>query len=129
MRAITGSIDQDRPCFVATEARGNIRTIDRVMKDRRFAPLLEQGRVGVYGMSAGGLTALEFSGATWSLSRLVKHCADHFEEDVAFCGFRELAASKGKLDDATKQRLKAQYVQGARREWSTRRNTVIRTAA
>ena len=97
---------QQRPAEIS-------RTIDRVMKDRRFAPLVEQGRVGVYGMSAGGLTALEFSGATWSLSRLVKHCADHFEEDVAFCGFRELAASKGKLDDATKQRLKGQYVQGA----------------
>lgn len=97
---------QQRPAEIS-------RTIDRVMNDRRFAPLLERGRVGVYGMSAGGLTALEFSGATWSLSRLVKHCADHFDEDAAFCGFRELAASGGKLDDATKQRLKGQYVQGA----------------
>ena len=87
--------------------------IDRIQSDPRFAPLLDKGKVGVYGMSAGGLTALEFSGATWSLSRLVKHCADHLEEDARFCAYREMAAS-GKLDGETLQRLKAQFVDGAR---------------
>jgi predicted dienelactone hydrolase len=89
------------------------RAIDRVQADPRFAPLLEKGRVGVYGMSAGGLTALEFSGATWSVGRLVKHCADHFDGDLSFCAFRELTASSGRLDQETRQRLKAQYAQGA----------------
>ncbi len=88
--------------------------IDRIQGDPRFAPLLDKGRVGVYGMSAGGLTALEFSGATWSLSRLVKHCADHFEEDARFCAYREMAAASGRLDGETTRRLKAQFVEGAR---------------
>ena len=88
--------------------------IDRVQADPRFASLLGQGRVGVYGMSAGGLSALEFSGATWSLNRLVKHCADHFEEDLGFCTFPEAASSSGKLDDKTMQRLRNQYFEGAR---------------
>lgn len=88
------------------------RAIDRVQKDPRFAPLLDASRVGVYGMSAGGLTALEFSGATWSLSRLVKHCADHFDEDISFCAYREATGSPGRLDGETRQRLKKQFVEG-----------------
>ncbi len=88
--------------------------IDRIQGDPRFAPLLDKGKVGVYGMSAGGLTALGFSGATWSLSRLVKHCADHLEEDSGFCAYREMAAASGRLDGETLRRLKAQFVEGAR---------------
>jgi predicted dienelactone hydrolase len=63
-------------------------------------------------MSAGGLTALEFAGATWSLNRLVKHCADHLEEDTGFCAFREMVA--GKLDQEMMGRLKTQFVEGAK---------------
>ena len=88
--------------------------IDRVEGEPRFLSLLEKGRVGVFGMSAGGLTALEFSGATWSLARLVKHCADHFEEDIGFCAYREATIGGAKLDGATRERLKSSYVEGAR---------------
>jgi predicted dienelactone hydrolase len=90
------------------------RTIDRIMVDARIAPYLQPGRVGIYGMSAGGLTALAFSGATWSLDRLVKHCADHFDEDAGMCAFRELAASHGKPDNETLQHSKAEYTMGAK---------------
>lgn len=86
--------------------------IDRIQGEPRFASLVNRDQVGVYGMSAGGLTALEFGGATWSLSRLVQHCADHLEEDAGFCAFREMAA--GKLDREMMGRLKAQFVEGAR---------------
>ncbi len=87
------------------------RTIDRVQAEPRFAPLLEKSRVGIYGMSAGGLTALEFAGATWSLSRLVKHCTDHFDEDVGFCAYREMTKSAAGLDAASTQGAKAQYME------------------
>jgi predicted dienelactone hydrolase len=86
--------------------------IDRVQGEPRFAPLLNRDKVGVYGMSAGGLTALEFAGATWSLNRLVKHCADHLEEDSGFCAFREMVA--GKLDQEMMGRLKRQFIEGAK---------------
>jgi predicted dienelactone hydrolase len=87
--------------------------IDRIQGDPRFAPLLDGKKVGLYGMSAGGLTVLTFSGATWSLNRLVKHCADHFDGDAWFCAYREMTAPGG-LDGETAQRLKAQFVDGAR---------------
>jgi predicted dienelactone hydrolase len=86
--------------------------INRIQGEPRFAPLVNRGQVGVYGMSAGGLTALEFAGATWSLSRLVKHCAEHLEEDAGFCAFREMIA--GKLDREMMGRLKTQFIEGAK---------------
>ena len=86
--------------------------IDLVQGEPRFAPLVNRDKVGVYGMSAGGLTALEFAGATWSLNRLVKHCADHLEEDTGFCAFREMVG--GKLDQEMMGRLKTQFVEGAK---------------
>ena len=39
------------------------RAIDAVAHDARFAPLLQLDKVGVYGMSAGGHTALTMAGA------------------------------------------------------------------
>jgi predicted dienelactone hydrolase len=88
------------------------RAIDRIQGEPRFSSLLEKGRVGVYGMSAGGLTALTFSGATWSLNRLVKQCADHFDTDMGFCAYREMTT--GKLDEGTRQRLKNDFAEGVR---------------
>ena len=42
------------------------RAIDAVAADPRFAPLLSVDRVGVYGVSAGGHTALTLAGGRWS---------------------------------------------------------------
>ena len=42
------------------------RAIDVVSHDARFAPLLALDRVGMYGMSAGGHTALSLAGGRWS---------------------------------------------------------------
>ncbi|HVN96792.1 MAG TPA: alpha/beta hydrolase [Syntrophorhabdaceae bacterium] len=90
------------------------QAIDHVQSEARFAALLDKGNVGVFGMSAGGLTALEFSGATWSLARLVTHCALHLEEDIRFCAFGEVRAAGGRgLDEQTIKRLKTQLATGA----------------
>ena len=61
------------------------RAIDAVLQDARFAPLVEAGRVGMYGMSAGGHTALTFAGGRWSPSQLLQHCEAHLAEDFSTC--------------------------------------------
>jgi len=61
------------------------RAIDAVLHDPRFAPLLAPDHVGVYGMSAGGHTALTFAGGRWSPSQFVRHCEAHIAEDFPAC--------------------------------------------
>src|SRR6185436_1110823 len=61
------------------------RAIDAVGKDARLAPLLQLDKVGVYGMSAGGHTALSFAGGRWSPAQLKAHCEAHIAEDFATC--------------------------------------------
>ena len=61
------------------------RAIDAVAADARFAPLLKFDKVGLYGMSAGGHTALTLAGGRWSPSTLRAYCNAHLEEDFASC--------------------------------------------
>ena len=63
------------------------RAIDAVSRDARFGPLVNTDRVGVYGMSAGGLTALLLAGADWSVAALLRHCAAHVADDAGLCLF------------------------------------------
>ena len=60
-------------------------TIDAVARDPALAPLVDTGRVGVHGMSAGGVTGLMLAGAQWRMLDLVQHCAQHLDEDIGFC--------------------------------------------
>lgn len=64
------------------------RAIDAVKADPRFGPLLEVDRVGVYGMSAGGLAGLSLAGAQWSIASVLRHCGSLGEADAGFCFFR-----------------------------------------
>jgi len=59
--------------------------IDAVSQDMRFQPLLALDKVGMYGMSAGGHTALSLAGGRWSPAGLTKHCEAHIAEDFAAC--------------------------------------------
>jgi len=61
------------------------RTIDAMGRDRRFAPLLALDKVGMFGMSAGGHTALTLAGGRWSPARLKEHCEAHIAEDFHAC--------------------------------------------
>jgi predicted dienelactone hydrolase len=61
------------------------RAIDTVAADPRFAALLRLDRVGVYGMSAGGHTALTLAGGRWSPARLAAHCGEHAAADFNAC--------------------------------------------
>jgi predicted dienelactone hydrolase len=59
--------------------------IDAVARDARFAPLLSFDKVGMYGMSAGGHTALSLAGGRWSPALFVQHCEAHIAEDFPAC--------------------------------------------
>ncbi|HVL77169.1 MAG TPA: dienelactone hydrolase [Noviherbaspirillum sp.] len=59
--------------------------IDAVARDVRFATILSLDKVGVYGMSAGGHTALSLAGGQWSPARIRRHCEAHINEDFHAC--------------------------------------------
>ena len=61
------------------------RAIDAVGRDARFAALLKLDQVGVYGMSAGGHTALTIAGGHWASTGFRDHCHAHLVEDFQFC--------------------------------------------
>lgn len=61
------------------------RAIDAVGRDARFAPLLTLDRVGMYGMSAGGHTALSLAGGRWSPAAFRQHCETDLERDFQSC--------------------------------------------
>lgn len=61
------------------------RAIDVVAADPQFAPLLSLDRVGMWGMSAGGHTALTLAGGRWSPATLSAHCQVHIDDDFPSC--------------------------------------------
>lgn len=61
------------------------RAIDAVGRDARFAPLLRLDKVGVYGMSAGGHTALSMAGGRWSPAGFKQHCEADLAADFQTC--------------------------------------------
>lgn len=61
------------------------RAIDAVAADPRFAPMLVLDKVGMYGMSAGGHTALSLAGGRWSPAQLRRHCEAHIADDFQTC--------------------------------------------
>jgi predicted dienelactone hydrolase len=74
------------------------RAIDRLGADPRFGPALDLDRVGMFGMSAGGHTALTLAGGRWSPSRLRSHCQQHLADDFHACAGPSLSLSGGLLD-------------------------------
>lgn len=59
--------------------------IDAVAKDRALGPQVRTDRVGVHGMSAGGVTALALAGGQWRMRDLIGHCAQFLDADIGFC--------------------------------------------
>lgn len=78
------------------------RAIDAVARDPRFAPLLALDKVGMYGMSAGGHTALSLAGGRWSPARLAAHCEAHIAEDFHTCVGLTTRLTGGMLDGLKK---------------------------
>jgi predicted dienelactone hydrolase len=61
------------------------RAIDTLAKDPWFATHVDFKQVGVYGMSAGGHTALSMAGGRWSPAEFRRHCEAHIREDFQTC--------------------------------------------
>lgn len=73
------------------------RAIDAVLSDPRWQAL-DAARVGLYGMSAGGHTALSLAGGRWSPARFAEHCEAHLTEDFASCVGLATQLTGGPLD-------------------------------
>lgn len=78
------------------------RAIDALGRDARFAPLLKLDKVGVYGMSAGGHTALSMAGGRWSPAGFKQHCEAHLVEDFQTCVGLITRLTGGPLDGLKK---------------------------
>lgn len=78
------------------------RAIDAVAQDPRFAPLLSLDRVGMYGMSAGGHTALSLAGGRWSPARFAQHCEANIAQDFHTCVGLITQLTGGMLDGMKK---------------------------
>lgn len=78
------------------------RSIDRLAQDPAFVSTLDFARVGMFGMSAGGHTALTLAGGSWSPSRLRDHCRRHLAEDFHACAGPSVALTGGVLDGVKK---------------------------
>jgi predicted dienelactone hydrolase len=74
------------------------RAIDVVAADARFRTLFKPDRVGMYGMSAGGHTALTLAGGRWSPAQLLRHCQDHIAEDFHACAGPSFSLNDSPLD-------------------------------
>jgi predicted dienelactone hydrolase len=61
------------------------QAIDAIQADARFASLVDFNQVGVYGSSAGGLTALTLAGGRWSSANFMRHCLAHMQDDFPAC--------------------------------------------
>ncbi len=62
-----------------------IHVIDALSKDPKWASRLDLSKVGVHGMSAGGVTGIALAGGQWRTLNLVRHCNTHAQADEAFC--------------------------------------------
>lgn len=74
------------------------RAIDAVGRDPRFAPLVSLDKVGMYGMSAGGHTALTMAGGRWSPAGFARHCEAHLAEDFNACVGLAMRLTGGAFD-------------------------------
>ncbi len=82
--------------------RDVMQVIDALAADPRWAARLALDKVGVHGMSAGGVTGLSLSGAQWRTLNLVRHCQTHAQDDEGFC-------FNGAKDDAARAERKASF--------------------
>ena len=102
--------------------------IDRMAQDPRFAPLLQLDAVGVYGMSAGGHTALELAGGQWSPTGFRDHCRVHMAEDFPAC-VGLATGQDGNLLDPLKRWVARQVIDWRFRDAQPRHHTDPRIAA
>lgn len=80
-----------------TRPREVSAVIDALARHPLWSTRLRLDRVGVHGMSAGGMTALALAGGRWSTLDMVRHCLAHADDDPGFC-FNGLADPKAQAE-------------------------------
>ncbi|WP_256354702.1 dienelactone hydrolase [Variovorax sp. dw_308] len=106
------------------------QAIDAMAADARFASRLDFQHVGMYGMSAGGHTALTLAGGRWSPARLAQHCEAHLADDFPACVGLATELTGSSLD-ALRLSVAREVIhrkfddQTAPREWNEPRITAI----
>ncbi len=76
--------------------------IDALAKDPLWSTRLDLTKVGVHGMSAGGVTGLSLAGAQWRMLNLIRHCNANAQADESFC-------FQGAQDGAARAERQANY--------------------
>jgi len=76
---------QGGPVAFERRPREVSQVIDALTKDPQWSGRLALDKVGVHGMSAGGVTGLSLAGAQWRTLNLVRHCNAQAQADEAFC--------------------------------------------
>ena len=104
------------------------RAIDAVGADPRFRALLRLDRVGVYGMSAGGHTALSLAGGRWSPAGFRAHCEAHIAEDFQAC-VGLATRLRGNVLDGVKRTIALWVIRARFRDATWRAHTDTRVAA
>ncbi len=79
------------------------KAIDVIAQDARFAPLLKLDKVGMFGMSAGGHTALTLAGGRWSPAQLRRHCEANLDDDFYACAGPVTQLTGGMFDGLKKR--------------------------
>jgi predicted dienelactone hydrolase len=73
------------PASWQTRPKEISEAIDAVAADALWQGRVDTKRVGVHGMSAGGVSALSLAGAQWNMRSLIDHCNTHMDADIGFC--------------------------------------------
>jgi predicted dienelactone hydrolase len=82
------------------------QVIDALAAHPQWQTRLRLDRVGVHGMSAGGVSALSLAGAQWRTVDMLRHCAAHGDDDLGFCFYGALDAASQAERRAGFQRLR-----------------------
>ena len=78
------------------------QAIDQIAQDPLLGPVTSTDKVGMYGGSAGGHTALSLAGGEWSPVRFRNHCDAHIAEDFSSCVGFIIRLNGGWLDGIKK---------------------------
>ncbi len=80
------------------------QAVHQIAQDPLLGPVTSTEKVGMYGGSAGGHTALTLAGGQWSPARFRDHCEAHIAEDFSSCvGF--ITRLRGNWLDGVKKQV------------------------
>lgn len=82
------------------------QAIDQIAQDPLLGPVTSTEKIGMYGGSAGGHTALSLAGGQWSPARFRDHCEAHIAEDFSSCVGFITRLNGGWLDGLKKRAAK-----------------------